>query len=77
MVLLGMVARSGSNKVEGVGRVLAGLAARTLGGDGSVKAAKSSFVWMGCKVQILTAWLGASGSAVPALICSITILLST
>ena len=62
---------------RGAGCGFGALAARTLGGDGSVKAAKSSFVWMGCKVQILTAWLGASGSAVPALICSITILLST
>ena len=32
--LLGLVAGYGSNWVEGVGRVLAGLAARTLGGDG-------------------------------------------
>ena len=43
--LPGMVARSGSNKVEGVGRVLAGLAARTLGGDGWEEAAKGYFVF--------------------------------
>ena len=31
--LLGLVARSGANLIDGVGRVLAGLAARTNGGD--------------------------------------------
>ena len=41
--LLGLVAGSGSNWVEGVGRMFAVLAARTEGGDGWVEAVGSVF----------------------------------
>ena len=42
--LLGLVARSETNWAEGMGRVLAGLAARTSGGDGAVEAETDKFI---------------------------------
>ncbi len=42
--LLAQVAGYGANWVEGMGRVLAGLAARTLGGDGAVEAETDKFI---------------------------------
>ena len=42
--LLAQVAGYGANWVEGMGRVLAGLAARTSGGDGAVEAETDKFI---------------------------------
>ena len=51
--LLGLVAGSGSIWVEGMGRVLAGLAAETADRDGLVKSTESDFVWACHQLQIL------------------------
>ena len=51
--LLGLVARSETNWAEGMGRVLAGLAARTADRDGLVKSTESDFVWACHQLQIL------------------------
>ena len=51
--LLGLVARSRSNWVEGWGVGSGGFAARTLGGDGEVEAEKFNFVWVSDEFQIL------------------------
>ena len=48
-----MVAGSGANWVEGRGVGSGDLRLGPWAGDGWVEAAKSNFVWMGCKVQIL------------------------
>ena len=42
--LLGLVARSETNWAEGMGRVLAGLAARTADRDGAVEAETDKFI---------------------------------
>ena len=51
--LLWLVAEDGSNWAEGMGRVLAGLAARTADRDGLVKSTESDFVWACHQLQIL------------------------
>ena len=51
--LLGLVDGSGLIRLDGVGRVLVGLARQTCGGDGLVEVVGSDFVWACCEVQIL------------------------
>ena len=51
--LLGMVAELDRIGSRGGARFSRGLRVGPRAGDGSVEAAKSNFVWMGCKVQIL------------------------
>ena len=51
--LLWLVAEDGSNWAEGMGRVLAGLAARTADRDGLVKSTESDFVGACHYLQIL------------------------
>ena len=50
--LLGMVARSRSNRVEGVGRWFGVAVARTEGGDGKAEAVKRNFVWVMREIQV-------------------------
>ena len=50
--LLWLVAEDGSNWADGMGRVLAGLAARTADRDALVKSTESDFVWACHQLQI-------------------------
>ena len=47
-----MVAGSGSNRVEGVGRWFGVAVARTEGGDGKAEAVKRNFVWVMREIQV-------------------------